>query len=92
MNISTTVADKINRLPITLQKDVLEYVEKLEDKYISAKPVSEDELEQEVTQRLLAKGILSEIPAPMSDEQDKEFAPIEIDGEPLSEMIIKERR
>jgi len=40
----------------------------------------------------LEKGLISEIVKPMTDEEDDEFPPVEIEGEPLSKMIIRERR
>lgn len=49
----------------------------------------EDEFERD----LLAKGVITHIPA--RDEPDDEFdeyEPIEVEGEPLSETIIRERR
>jgi len=45
-----------------------------------------------VLNRLLEKGLISKIVKPMSDEEDDEFPPIEIEGEPLSKIIIRERR
>ncbi len=53
---------------------------------------ADDRREQEVLERLVAKGVISEIVAPMSDEEDGEYPPMEIAGEPLSEMIVRERR
>lgn len=47
--------------------------------------------EEEFLQYLLAKGVISEIPEGMTDEED-DFEPIEFEGEPLSETIIRERR
>jgi hypothetical protein len=49
--------------------------------------------EDEFERYLLAKGVISHIP--IRDETDNEFdtfEPIEIEGEPLSETIIRERR
>lgn len=49
--------------------------------------------EDEFERYLLAKGMINQIPA--RDETDQEFdtfEPIEVDGEPLSETIIRERR
>ncbi len=46
--------------------------------------------EAEVAEILLAKGIISKIPSHWNDDED--FEPIEIEGEPLSETIIRERR
>lgn len=47
--------------------------------------------EEEFLHYLLAKGVISEIPEGLTDEED-DFEPIEFEGEPLSEMIIRERR
>lgn len=58
--------------------------------------LSSEEIEQredEFEQYVLAKGFISSIPS--RDETDEEFdafEPIEVEGEPLSEMIIRERR
>lgn len=49
--------------------------------------------EEEFEQHLLAKGIISEIPPRIIDpifEQNRK--PIEIEGKPVSEIIIEERR
>lgn len=46
--------------------------------------------EAEVAEVLLAKGIISKIPSHWNDDED--FEPIAIKGEPLSETIIRERR
>ena len=51
-------------------------------------PLTEDEVEQ----ILLAKGIISEIPPRMIDDEEELFEPIEVPGKPLSETIIEERR
>ena len=79
----------IEQLPAVEQKELLEWFE--EHKPIDEK-VSEEELEARVLNRLLEKGLISEIVKPMSDEEDDEFEPIEIEGEPLSKMIMRERR
>lgn len=47
--------------------------------------------EEEFAQYLLAKGVISHIPTGITDEED-DFEPIEVKGEPLSETIIRERR
>jgi hypothetical protein len=46
--------------------------------------------EDEFLQMLLAEGIISEIPEGITDEED-DFEPFEIEGEPISETIIKDR-
>ena len=79
----------IQQLPAAEQKELLEWFE--EHKPIDEK-VSEEDLEARVLNRLLEKGLISEIVKPMTDEEDDDFEPIEIEGEPLSKTIIRERR
>jgi len=52
------------------------------------KPLSPDELNR----RLLASGLVSQLPDPAQDIDDDDDPPIVIKGEPLSETIIRERR
>ena len=79
----------IQQLPAAEQRELLEWFE--EHKPIIDEEVSEEELEAKVLNRLLEKCIISEIP-PRWDDDDEDFEPIEIEGEPLSKMIIRERR
>lgn len=87
---SEQVIETIQRLPAIERKKVLEWLE--ENKPAIDEKISEEELERKVLERLLAKGIISEIVEPMTDEEDDEFKPVKIEGEPLSEMMIRERR
>ena len=87
---SEQVIETIQHLPPIEQKKILNWLEEHKPN-IDEKP-SEEELERKVLKRLLAKGLISEIVEPMTDDEDDEFEPIEIEGEPLSEMIIRERR
>ncbi len=89
MNLGTVIQDKVNDLPSELQAEVLQYVERLAS---ANRKIQAVELEIEVANRLLARGIISEIPEPMSDEEDAEVELMTIEGEPLSETIIRERR
>ena len=52
------------------------------------KPLTPDELNQ----RLLASGLVTQLPDPAEDIDDDDDPPIVIQGEPLSETIIRERR
>lgn len=46
-----------------------------------------------VEQRLLERGVISEIPKRLPDpEQYRDFKPVEVKGKPVSETIIEERR
>jgi|SRR5208337_908667 len=57
-------------------------------------PLTEGELaDQEAQRRLLAAGVISEIkPSRRVSTGTERFTPISIEGEPLSETIIRERR
>ena len=46
----------------------------------------------DVHRQMLADGLLSQLPNADQDTDDEDDAPIEIEGEPLSETIIRERR
>ena len=56
-------------------------------------PKSQESLsEDEVEQILLAKGIISEIPERLIDDEEECYEPIEVPGKPLSETIMEERQ
>jgi hypothetical protein len=57
-------------------------------------PLTESELaDQEAQRRLLAAGVISEIkPSRQVPTETERFTPIPIQGEPLSETIVRERR
>jgi Arc/MetJ-type ribon-helix-helix transcriptional regulator len=46
----------------------------------------------ELHRQMLADGLLSQLPNSADDIDDDQEEPVEIDGEPLSETIIRERR
>lgn len=52
------------------------------------KPLSRAEFDQQ----LLAMGLMSQLPDTASDFDDPDDEPIDIEGEPLSETVIRERR
>ena len=53
------------------------------------KPMTEDEFER----HLVAIGMMSHVPPPPDpDRPERDFEPVVIEGEPLSETIIRERR
>lgn len=83
------IIQAIQQLPPGEQKQVLKWL--TEHKPSVNNKASTAELEAEVDRMLLARGIIKEIPVGLTDEED-DFEPIEIEGEPLSETIIRERR
>ena len=52
------------------------------------RPVSEEEFKQ----KLLQCGLMSSLPIPLDPAPRRQFKPIKLEGEPLSETIIRERR
>lgn len=83
------VIENIKRLPVPEQQKIFEWFE--EYRPHEAKGLKGKRNETKLLQKLLEDGLISEITLPMTDEEDAEFAPIEIEGEPLSEIIIRER-
>ncbi len=96
MNIQTKNHSE-NQVIISAEdlKKLVEIVEKIEPIEI-IEELSAEEMEareDEFEKQLLAEGFITNIPS--RDETDEEFdnfEPIEIEGEPLSEQIIRERR
>lgn len=88
-DLDTVIQKKVRALPLNLQEEVLEYVEKISSPGMAARP---DEVEQEVTNRLLTRGLIDEVPEPMSDEEGSNFELFSVRGENLSDIIIQERR
>jgi hypothetical protein len=92
--MSTTSLEKVIKEVKTLtqeeQLQVRELIESLLENPAETQEVLsfEDRLEQ----RLLERGVISEIPKRNCDpETYKEFEPIEVKGKPVSETIIEER-
>ncbi|WP_435016408.1 ribbon-helix-helix domain-containing protein [Tundrisphaera sp. TA3] len=48
--------------------------------------------EREILQHMLDSGLLSQLPDTEADHDDHDDQPIVIDGEPLSETVVRERR
>ena len=81
--------DKIKAEVKALSPDELHQVRELVDSLLTepAKPqMTEDEFEQ----YLAAKGVIS-LPE-VADVDDDDWQPVEVTGQPLSELIVEERR
>lgn len=76
------IIKEIRKLPATDWQAIRDTIEKE-----PSGAITEDELEE----RLQAKGILGAVPSPKIAAAD-DWEPVEIDGPPLSETIISERR
>lgn len=81
---TTEILNEIHKLPmteqVTIKKSLLENTEKTNE--IS---------NQNLWQKLFEEGLITHVPTGVVDEED-DFEPIEIEGEPISETIIRERR
>ena len=84
----------------TLSSEELRDLRQEVDRKLAAKLVPKDlvltpaeEADLKLQKRLFEVGVLSEIKPPSRISNDDEpFVPIEIEGEPLSETIIRDRR
>jgi Arc/MetJ-type ribon-helix-helix transcriptional regulator len=54
----------------------------------SARALTEDDIDRQ----LLADGLLTQLPDTDNDVDDEDIEPVVIEGEPLSETILRERR
>jgi Arc/MetJ-type ribon-helix-helix transcriptional regulator len=56
-------------------------------------PIQQPVTVQELEQKLIESGFLASVPPPRDpDAPSWSFEPVEIEGEPLSETVIRERR
>lgn len=55
-------------------------------------PHGQPATESDFKQHLLKTGLMSSLPIPTGTTAEPEFHPVMIEGEPLSETIIRERR
>lgn len=82
---ATEILNEIYKLPLNEQSDIKKsLLEKIE--------TTNEVSKQELWQKLFEEGLITHIPCGISDEEDDDFEPIEIEGEPISETIIRERR
>jgi hypothetical protein len=88
MMTTTEILNEIHRLPPAEQKELKRKLFEETEINETAKPQM---TEEEFLQMLIDEGLIANIPQKYTDEDDH-FEPIEIEGEPISEMIIRERR
>lgn len=90
----TEVLSEIQKLPLDEARQVANqlnsYLREREQATLTNEEL--ERREDEFEEYLLAKGIISNIPTRDETDDDDDFEPIEFEGEPLSEMIIRERR
>ena len=84
MMTTTEILNEIYKLPVKEQTNIKK---SLFEKSEPTNAVSK----QDLWQKLFEEGLITHVPNGVSSEDD-DFEPIEIEGEPLSETIIRERR
>ena len=91
---TTEVLTEIQKMPLPQMREVAEqtarYVREQERIELTDEEIERREREFEL--KLLAEGFIISIPPRDETDEDDDFEPIEFEGEPLSEMIIRERR
>lgn len=81
MMTTTEILKEIRKLPSNEQANIKK----------NLFDIGEENLDNNLWKKLFDEGLITHIPSEMTDE-DEDFEPIEIEGEPISEMIIRERR
>ena len=81
--------DKIKEEVKALSPDELHQVRELVDSLLT-EPAKSQMTEDEFEQYLAAKGIIT-LPE-FAETEDDDWQPVEVTGQPLSEMIVEERR
>lgn len=87
----SAILDKIKEEVRELQPDELHQVRELVDTLLT-EPTRPQMTEDEFEQYLTAKGVISLPEIAQTEEDDDDWQPVEITGQPLSEMIVAERR
>ena len=81
------IISTVQTLPVSVQEEIVKTLQRNLKKPPSASAPDEDEIER----RLLAKGLISEIPPRANDAEEDTYQPILVSGKPLSESILEER-
>ena len=81
------IISTVQTLPIQMQEEIVKTLQRNLKKRPATSALDEDEIER----RLLAKGLISEIPPRIRDAEEETYRPIMLSGKPLSESILEER-
>ncbi len=85
--------EKIEREVKQLSPQDLRKVRELVDSLLEKEKVKPQMTEEEFAQYLYQKGIIGKPPPPITDfSRYENYKPVKVEGEPVSETIIKERR
>jgi Arc/MetJ-type ribon-helix-helix transcriptional regulator len=90
-------AERIIRLQVASGKfssetEVIDAALGILEKGVQEPPARKPATEEEFKQQLLHDGLMLSLPIPLDPATRRHFQPIRLEGEPLSETIIRERR
>lgn len=84
--------EKIEKEVKQLSAEDLRKVRRLVDSLLEKKESEPQMTEEEFAQHLYKKGIIGKPPPPITDfSRYENFQPVKVEGDPVSETIIKER-
>ncbi|CAN5838408.1 hypothetical protein BH20ACI4_BH20ACI4_23460 [soil metagenome] len=83
MMTTTEILNEIYRLPMNEQTNI-------KNSLLKKSEITENISKENLWQKLFEEGLITHVPNGVSDEED-DFEPIEIEGEPISETIIRDR-
>ncbi len=90
--MQVTVEKIVNEVQ-TLSAEDLRKVRSVVDSLLETKEAKPQMTEKEFAQYLYRKGIIGKPPPPITDfSRYENYEPVKVEGEPVSETIIKERR
>ncbi len=85
--------EKIESEVKQLSKEDLRKVSELVDSLLEKEQVKPKMTEEEFLKELEAEGFIGKVPPPITDfSRYDEYEPVTVTGEPISEMIVRERR
>ncbi len=90
--MQVTVEQIVNEVQ-TLSAEDLRKVRNAVDSILETKETEPPMTEQEFAQYLYEKGVIGKPPPPLTDfSRYENYQPVKVEGEPVSETIIEERR
>lgn len=86
----TEVLTEIRKMPLSARRQVRD---ELDEELASAETNGYSPKEEQFIEAMKRKGLITELPLGLpDDERRRNFKPITVTGEPMSETIIRERR
>jgi Arc/MetJ-type ribon-helix-helix transcriptional regulator len=91
-NAERIIGSHVESGKFSSESEVIDAPLGLLDQRIQQTAASEPVTEEEFKRNLLESGLISGLPIPLGPAARRDFQAIKLEGEPLSETIIRERR